>query len=36
MTGNVAAISDLKKVLAADALEAYMVYIFDKLRGRLR
>ena len=32
-TGNMAAIIDRKKVLAADALEAYMVYIFDKLEA---
>jgi len=35
-TGNTAAIIDRQKVLTADALEEYMVYVFDKLGGRLR
>jgi hypothetical protein len=34
ITGNMAAIIDRQKALAADALEAYMVYIFDRLGGR--
>lgn len=35
-TEKIAAIIDRQKVLAADALEEYMVYVFDKLGGRLR